>query len=85
MEFVTRDFQPIGFSRRCCVLAAVHTQVIKPRVAKLACTYNMRPETWDQKYGRILILRCRRKLESPEKTYQGYGIGKTKFTYNHWL
>ena len=31
----------------------------------------------DQKYWRILIFRCRRKQEYPEKTYQG--------GYNHWL
>ena len=31
----------------------------------------------DQKYERILIFRCRRKPECPEKTYQGgYGISK---------
>ena len=43
-------------------------------------------ETMDQKYERIPIFRCRRKLECPEKTYQGgYGIGKTNsHIYNHW-
>ena len=41
------------------------------------CTRNERPETMDQKYERIPIFRCRRKLECLEKTYQGeYGIGK---------
>ena len=77
--FVTRNLQPTGLSRRCCVTAAAYTLVIKPMAAKQACTHNVRPETIDQKYGRILIFRCRRKPEYPEKTYHGgYGIGKPK-------
>ena len=57
--YLTCDIQPDGFSRRRRVTAAAHTQVIKPRAAKQACTkqctHNERPETMDQKYGRILI------------------------------
>ena len=54
-----------------------------PRAAKQACTHNERPETMDQKYGRIPIFRRRRKLE---KTYQGrYGIGKPNSLNHHWL
>ena len=36
-----------------------HTQVIKPRVAKQACTHKVRPETMDRKYGRIPIFICK--------------------------
>ena len=53
---------------------------LRPRVDKSTLTYY-------QRYGKILIFRCRRKPECPEKTYQGgYGIDKPNSpTTNHWL
>ena len=43
--------------------------IVEPRAAKQACTHNERPETMNQKYGRISLFRCRRKREWLEKTY----------------
>ena len=50
----------------------------------MLCSYE-EPETMDQKYGRILIFRCRRKLEYQENLPRLVWNRPTKLTYNHWL
>ena len=69
-------YQPTGSLG--AMIAAMHTKVVKPEAAKQALyTHIEKPETMDQKYGRIPRFTCRRKPVYPEKNYQGrYGISK---------
>ena len=77
--FVTRDISTHWVLKALlCDSRSTHIGNTEPQAVKL-----------DQKYERIPILRCRRKPECPEKTYQGgYGIGKPNSHittgYLHW-
>ena len=64
-----------------------HTRrLLNLRQTSRLCTHNERPETMDQKYERILIVRWRRKPECPEENLpRRVWNRQTKLTYNHWL
>ena len=54
------------------------------RQSSRLCTHNERPETMDQKYGRIPILGGWNWSARRKPTKAGME-SKTKFIYNHWL
>ena len=68
-SYNTRRIYPIGYSGRCCGSTAVQPKTYP---------HNVEPEIRNRiLWEGVWFLVCRRKLECPEKTYQGgHGIGK---------
>ena len=82
LRFLPTIYNPMG-SQGSSVGQSQHTCRWLNRGQPNRLVHTMR----DQKYERILIFRCRRKLKCPEqrKPTRWVWNQQIKFTYNHWL
>ena len=82
LQFLRTIYNPMG-SQGSSVGQSQHTCRWLNRGQPNRLVHTMR----DQKYERILIFRCRRKLKCPEqrKPTRWVWNQQIKFTYNHWL